>query len=132
MNPAYIRQICGELVYKEFEILSAYIMNKIVYLFAIIAAAAMSCAPTKNDKEMTILLDSGWQFRQADKQEWMPAEVPGSAHTDLLNNKVIEHPYYRLNEHNLQWVDKVDWEYRTTFVAEPGLLANERLELVFE
>ena len=47
---------------------------------------------------------------------WIPAIVPGSVHTDLLESGIIEDPYYRLNEHHdLQWIDKKDWLYRTTF-----------------
>jgi len=55
--------------------------------------------------------------------EWLPATVPGTVHTDLMANGKIEDPYFRLNEHQVQWVDKVDWEYRTHFDVAPELLA---------
>ena len=33
--------------------------------------------------------------------------------TDLLANGKIEDPFYRSgNEHKLQWIDKVNWEYK--------------------
>lgn len=41
-------------------------------------------------------------------------------------------PYFRLNERGVQWVDKEDWIYETHFEADAGLLARERIELVFE
>ena len=77
-------------------------------------------------------LQSGWQFREADKEEWHPATVPGCVHTDLLKNKLIDDPFYRDNEQKLQWIGKTDWEYQTTFTVKPGLLSREHLELVFE
>lgn len=79
-----------------------------------------------------IPLNDNWQFKQAGKEEWMPAYTPGSVHTDLLKNKVIEDPYYRLNEHDLQWIDKADWEYRTTFSIDKQSLDKDRSEAVFE
>ncbi|HRZ22178.1 MAG TPA: glycoside hydrolase family 2 protein, partial [Bacteroidales bacterium] len=62
----------------------------------------------------------------------MPATVPGTVHTDLLVNKAIEDPFYRLNERQLQWIDKKDWEYRTAFVMDRTTLARENIDLVFQ
>ncbi|PCH99830.1 MAG: hypothetical protein COB81_10060 [Flavobacteriaceae bacterium] len=50
-----------------------------------------------------ITLDSPWVFRKTTTEEWMPATVPGTVHTDLLENKIIEDPFYRTNEKDLQW-----------------------------
>ena len=55
-----------------------------------------------------VWLDQHWEFRQADTGTWMPATVPGTVHTDLLANHRIEDPFYRLNERQLQWIDKTD------------------------
>lgn len=73
-----------------------------------------------------------WQFRQAGKLPWYKAEVPGTVHTDLLENKLIEDPFYRDNESRLQWIEKADWEYRCVFDASPALLNSATLQLVFE
>ncbi len=62
---------------------------------------------------------------------WLPATVPGCVHTDLLANHKIADPFVGMNEKDQQWIDKEDWEYRTTFVADEGLLARERIELDF-
>lgn len=33
-------------------------------------------------------LESGWQFKQTDTDEWLPvARVPTNVHLDLINNK---------------------------------------------
>ena len=81
---------------------------------------------------MKIELRKNWKFRQAEKNEWLPATVPGTVHTDLFQNKKIEDPFYRTNEKNLQWIDKVDWEYKTDFNVNEKLLKNERIELIFD
>jgi len=77
-------------------------------------------------------IETGWQFREAGKDNWYPATVPGSVHTDLLQNKVIDDPFYRDNEAKQQWIGKTNWEYRTTFRVTDALLAHKNLELVFE
>ncbi|GHV00840.1 beta-mannosidase [Bacteroidia bacterium] len=79
-----------------------------------------------------LTVDSRWQFRQVGKQEWMAAQVPGCVHTDLLRNGVIEDPYYRTNERDLQWIDKQEWEYRTSLDVTPGQAASKKAEIVFE
>ncbi len=79
-----------------------------------------------------ISLDSNWQFREFNKNEWLPATVPGCVHTDLLANKKIEDPYYRDNEKSQQWIGKTDWEYETSFQISTEMLKRENLEIVFE
>lgn len=77
-------------------------------------------------------LHEGWSFRQVRGTNWYPATVPGVVHTDLLNNKLIDDPFYRLNERGVQWVDKEDWIYRTTFDVTPELLTRKNIVLHFE
>ena len=48
---------------------------------------------------------------------WYPATVPGVVHTDLIDNKIIEDPFYRLNERGVQWVDKEV----TGFMKQPSM-----------
>lgn len=79
-----------------------------------------------------ISLNSGWKFREAGKEEWLGATVPGCVHTDLLANKKIEDPFYRDNEKNLQWIGKTDWEYQTTFNVSAETLKRQNIEIVFQ
>jgi beta-mannosidase len=74
---------------------------------------------------------TNWQFSQAALKEWRPAVVPGTVHTDLLANGVIDDPFYRTNERVQQWIDKVDWEYRTSFDVDEDLIQHNVVELVF-
>ncbi len=65
-------------------------------------------------------IDSGWQFRRTDENIWRSAVVPGTVHTDLLAHKLIPDPFAGANEKGLQWIDKKDWEYRTSMLVPPA------------
>jgi beta-mannosidase len=77
-------------------------------------------------------IKSSWMFRQVGSDKWYPAIVPGCVHTDLLDNALIKDPFYRTNEKDLQWIDKVDWEYETTVNLDELYLKNENIELICE
>ena len=77
-------------------------------------------------------LNKNWVFNQVGKNEWLPATVPGTVHTDLLDNGKIEDPFYRLNEHDVQWIDKVDWEYKTTFTVDKPMIKRDVVQLDFK
>ncbi|OKP92811.1 beta-galactosidase [Paenibacillus sp. P3E] len=82
-------------------------------------------------KHIQLKLDN-WQFRACDEEEWLPAAVPGTVHTDLLRNERIPQPFYGKNEHDLQWIDKKDWEYRTVLQLEEKWQQHACTELVFK
>ena len=73
-----------------------------------------------------------WYFRQASKEEWLPASVPGGVHTDLLALGNIPDPFVGDNEKSVQWVAESDWVYRKRFGCSPELLAEEKIFLVCE
>ncbi|WP_299664845.1 glycoside hydrolase family 2 protein [uncultured Polaribacter sp.] len=78
------------------------------------------------------LSDASWFFRQADTEKWLSARVPGNVHLDLLENKKIEAPYYRLNESHQKWIENEDWEYKTFFNIDPEVLLRDVIEINFE
>src|SRR5207244_13467460 len=90
---------------------------------------AKPLAATANNARRVITLDGGWRFREVNKADWHAATVPGCVHTDLLNNRLIEDPFYRDNEQKQKWIGKTDWENRTTFKAGAELLAVHNIEL---
>ena len=75
-------------------------------------------------------LTGAWQFRQAGTEEWLPATVPGGAHTDLLALGCIPDPFVGDNERRVQWVAEADWEYRYQFAVTPELLRQPHIWLV--
>jgi len=64
---------------------------------------------------------SGWTFKEAGSEYWLPAEIPGSVQNDML-----------LNGRQVKKELKGDWKYHTTFTADEFILARERIELLFK
>lgn len=74
------------------------------------------------------LLNHNWSFKLSSSSDdilesplkelsenWLPATLPGTVHTDLLDKNIIPDPFYSDNENKLKWIDNHDWEYRTSF-----------------
>ncbi len=77
-------------------------------------------------------LHTNWQFTESGKNEWLPATVPGTVHTDLMAAGKIPDPYIGTNEAKVQWVETKTWEYKTTFDCSKELWKQKNKELVFE
>ena len=75
-------------------------------------------------------LTGEWQFRQAGSEEWLPAQVPGGVHTDLLAAGRIPDPFVADHERRVQWVAESDWIYQRTFTPDAELLSEEHIFLV--
>ena len=120
----------NEPISRPMSILAAFFL----IFFAIIAAGASA----QQQSRQTIDLNVGWEFRQTDTPQqteaspWLPAQVPGDVHLDLLRNKLIPDPFYRDNEAKLQWIQDAGWEYRTVIHADADLLHHQQVDLVFD
>ncbi len=88
-------------------------------------------------------LNGKWQFKaintykslpgsQRGVAQWMNAIVPGTVHTDLMANKQIADPFYRMNENDVQWVDQHQWVYKREFRVPASLLTQDAIQLVCE
>ncbi|MDR1896043.1 MAG: glycoside hydrolase family 2 protein [Prevotellaceae bacterium] len=77
-------------------------------------------------------INENWTFKQARGHNWYPATVPGVVHTDLMDNRIIEDPFFRLNERGVQWVDKEDWVYKTILNIPSDIFEKDRIELHFK
>jgi len=75
-------------------------------------------------------LTGKWQFRQSGTEEWLPADVPGGVHTDLLALELIPDPFVGDQELDVMWVAEKDWVYQTIFTPESHVLDEEKVFLV--
>lgn len=111
-------------------------MNRLFPLLLLIALS--SCSPdlgkiiAQQSETTEQTITQSWTFRQVGNDQWMAATVPGTVHTDLLANKVIENPYFSTNESKLQWIENEEWEYQTTFTPSPEIISSDVQELVFK
>ena len=87
---------------------------------------------TKNDVPIKMELHDNWEFKKVRDTLWNLATVPGNIHSDLLENKLIEHPFIGNNEEKLQWISKTDWDYKSTFLVDRKTLQKRHIELSFE
>ncbi len=78
---------------------------------------------------MKKLLNGEWQFKQSDKNEWLPATVPGCNFLDLMENNLLDDPFIKLNEKDASWVGEKDWEYKRTFSLSKEDLNYHRIIL---
>lgn len=90
-----------------------------------------------------INLNQNWKFSISEKSRgmehipagliehgtWFNAIVPGTIHTDLLNNKLIDDPYCADNETKLNWIAEQDWIYKTEFSIDTEKNINYYLVL---
>ncbi|MGW3956436.1 glycosyl hydrolase 2 galactose-binding domain-containing protein, partial [Streptomyces sp. NPDC004752] len=83
-------------------------------------------------------LHDGWRLSAATgpvpahiRGEVVPAQVPGSAHLDLLAAGLIPDPYLDRAEEELAWTHRAGWRYALTFDAVAPA-AGERVDLVFD
>ena len=77
-------------------------------------------------------LHEGWTFGQSRLPNRYPAVVPGVVHTDLMRQGLIDDPYFGLNERTVQWVDKEDWIYETTFCVADSLMKSDHIDLCLD
>ena len=77
-----------------------------------------------------------WRFRAAYNRDtqakgWLPAEVPGSVHWDLLKAGEIPDPYFERNSRLAEWVHQRQWVYKRDFTV-PASWDGRRLWLKFD
>ena len=108
------------------------VKNVFIFITVLSLFLGSGCSPKDPNLLIQKEISSNWLFRQVGDSVWMNASVPGTVHTDLLGNGKIDTPFYRLNEHDLQWIDKHDWEYKTTFFVDEKWLKHDKVEIDFK
>lgn len=91
--------------------------------------AFISCEEKPNE---TFLLNDGWQFSEAEKNDWQPAEVPGTVQADLLRLGEIPDPILKNNEDSIQWISTKNWKYKKQFSLSSEVLKRTKHFLNFE
>ncbi|MCB2156558.1 glycoside hydrolase family 2 protein [bacterium] len=77
-----------------------------------------------------VSLNGEWRVsRAADREEELPAVVPGCVHLDLLAAGRISDPFVAENEDDCQWVSREVWSYRRAFDVDQATLDCDRIVL---
>jgi len=80
----------------------------------------------------TISLDGEWKLINDEKSLNVPAHVPGSAYESLIDNKIIEDPFYGVREHEMSWIYNSNWQYKTEFEVNLEFLNYPNILLQFD
>lgn len=62
-----------------------------------------------------IEISSDWELQSTDDSLQFEARVPGTVLGDLYKNEKIDNPYLADNINTLQWIERKEWLYSTTF-----------------
>ena len=104
--------------------------NKILFLLLSIYTL-VGCSKIIKDVPSIQEINSNWEFKSSDSNNWKTASVPGNIYTDLLNHKIIPDPFIKTNEDKVQWVSTKNWEYKTSFKVKPNQFNKENISLTF-
>jgi beta-mannosidase len=85
--------------------------------------------------------NTGWELASADwiepdgrgkklgfsRLEWLPAQVPGHVHLDLVRHGLLADPFQARAEIGCQWVDESRWTFRRRFDFHPDVSLPKRV-----
>jgi len=77
-------------------------------------------------------VEDKWFFSEQGAGKWFNAKVPGCQYTDLLFNKLINHPFYSDNEIKLDSLLMKNYEYKRFFNVSEKLINKNKVLLRFE
>jgi len=77
-----------------------------------------------------IISNKNWNLKQIGGIIICDAKIPGSVHTALLANQLIENPFFGNNESATQFIESSDWEYKTDFELSDKELKMNNIRLV--
>jgi beta-mannosidase len=77
----------------------------------------------------TYSLNGEWNMRNTRDKHWENARVPGSVFTDLLQNGLMDDPFYRDNEDRALALSYSDFEYTREFEITGDLLKHDKVFL---
>lgn len=73
-----------------------------------------------------------WTFNKQNEIVKHKANVPGTVHTDLVQNNLIPNPFFGTNEKQLQWIENENWEYNTSFFISKTEFNHQNIEIQFD
>ena len=99
------------------------------FLFFITILICFSTAAQTTQRDLSV---ENWTFNKQNDSKKYKAEIPGTVHTDLFQNKLIPDPFFGANEKQLQWIENDTWEYETYFSLSKAEFQNQNIDLEFD
>lgn len=76
-------------------------------------------------------MNDNWTFYKLGDSKEMKAFVPGNIQSDLLNAGKIKDPFLKLNEKDIEWIEKEEWMYKKHFNVSAIQLQSDAIYLNF-
>lgn len=76
-------------------------------------------------------LHDNWKMKEANTDNYISVTIPGSMYSALLENELIENPFYRDNEDEALKLSEKDYEFVTEFSIEDDILNSPYAVLKF-
>jgi beta-mannosidase len=83
-------------------------------------------------EDLECLGEAGLARVQQVPEGWIPAQVPGEIHLDLVRAGQMPEPAVGANMPQCRWPETQSWWYRTEFQVDAEFLRQERQRLVFD
>ncbi len=77
-------------------------------------------------------LNGAWSMSDTKGHREVPSTVPGSVYKTLLDNSLMDDPFWRDNEDQALALMDGEFEFSTRFIADADLFQQSVCELVFE
>jgi beta-mannosidase len=81
---------------------------------------------------LALIGEAGLEKVRTERDGWMPAQVPGEIHLDLMKAGLMGDPNVGINALADRWPETKSWWYETSFEVDSGFLQMERQDLVFD
>ena len=98
----------------------------------IIISLCTQCKQNSPKPNSVRQIDKNWVLHVAEKDTFLPVNIPSNVHSDLHHHQLIEDPFWENNELKLQWIEEENWIYSTKFQLTEEELSYGFIDLVFE
>ena len=102
-------------------------LKKLLFFITILICFSTTAQTSQRDLSV-----ENWTFNKQNDSKKYKAEIPGTVHTDLFQNKIIPDPFFGANEKQLQWIEDETWEYETYFSLSKSEFLNQNIDLEFD
>lgn len=77
-------------------------------------------------------LNGPWRVNSADERIKLYVNVPGTVYSSMLENNMIEDPFFRLNQYDVLEISENDFVFAYDFIPAESLMKNDRIYLRFD
>uniref|UniRef100_A0A8D2B1D6 Beta-mannosidase n=1 Tax=Sciurus vulgaris TaxID=55149 RepID=A0A8D2B1D6_SCIVU len=90
------------------------------------------CGSGSTSGALSYGLGGSWRIRSGNRSLELLGTVPGSVHTALFQQGLIQDPYYGFNDLNYRWISLDNWTYSKEFKIPFDISKWQVINLVFE